>query len=139
VKALLDTSVLVPAFLADHPHHAASLDLLLRFGKAQTCCAAHSLAEFYATLTRLPGKERMTGDHAMLFLAEVRQYVTPVVLDEEEYYSAMERASVLGVRGGTIYDALLANCALKAKAETLFTWNIKHFQQFTFIAQVRTP
>ena len=81
----------------------------------------------------------MTGEHAMLFLAEVRQYVTPVVLDEEEYYSAMERASVLGVRGGTIYDALLANCALKAKAETLFTWNIKHFQQFTFIAQVRTP
>jgi len=80
----------------------------------------------------------MTGEHAMLFLAEVRQYVTPVVLDEEEYYPPWNAPRTRGA-GGTIYDALLANCALKAKAETLFTWNIKHFQQFTFIAQVRTP
>jgi predicted nucleic acid-binding protein len=36
----------------------------------------------------------------------------------------------LGIVGGTIYDALLATCALKAKAATLFTWNIRHYGQF---------
>jgi predicted nucleic acid-binding protein len=32
--------------------------------------------------------------------------------------------------GHAIYDALLAACALKAKAESLFTWNIRHYGQF---------
>ena len=68
VQALFDTSVLVPTFLGDHEHHEASLDAFLRFGKRQACCAAHSLAEVYATLTRMPGKYRVSCEQAMLFL-----------------------------------------------------------------------
>ena len=30
--------------------------------------------------------------------------------------------------GGTIYDALLARCALKAKATTIYTWDLIHFR-----------
>jgi predicted nucleic acid-binding protein len=141
VKALFDTSVLVPTFLGDHEHHEASLDAFLRFGKPQACCAAHSLAEVYATLTRMPGKYRVSCEQAMLFLAEIRQRLTLVALDEEEYYATIEQASALGVMGGTVYDALLARCALKARAETLYTWNVKHFQQLGLevIKRIRTP
>jgi predicted nucleic acid-binding protein len=142
VKALFDTSVLVPTFLGDHEHHEASLDAFLRFGKRQACCAAHSLAEVYATLTRMPGKYRVSCEQAMLFLAEIRQRLTLVALDEEEYYATIEQASALGVMGGTVYDALLARCALKARAETLYTWNVKHFQQLGLeevIKRIRTP
>jgi predicted nucleic acid-binding protein len=141
VKAFFDTSVLVPTFLGDHEHHEASLDAFLRFGKHQACCAAHSLAEVYATLTRMPGKYRVSCEQAMLFLAEIRQRLTLVVLDEEEYYTAIEQASALGVIGGTVYDALLARCALKARVETLYTWNVKHFQQLGLevIKRIRTP
>jgi len=142
VKALFDTSVLVPTFLGDHEHHEASLDAFLRFGKRQACCPAHSLAEVYATLTRMPGKYRVSCEQAMLFLAEIRQRLTLVALDEEEYYATIEQASALGVMGGTVYDALLARCALKARAETLYTWNVKHFQQLGLeevIKRIRTP
>ena len=141
MKAFFDTSVLVPTFLGDHEHHEASLDAFLRFGKHQACCAAHSLAEVYATLTRMPGKYRVSCEQAMLFLAEIRQRLTLVVLDEEEYYTAIEQASALGVIGGTVYDALLARCALKARVETLYTWNVKHFQQLGLevIKRIRTP
>jgi predicted nucleic acid-binding protein len=142
VKALFDTSVLVPTFLGDHEHHEASLDVFLRFGKRQACCAAHSLAEVYATLTRMPGKYRVSCEQAMLFLAEIRQRLTLVALDEDEYYATIEQASALGVRGGTVYDALLARCALKARAETLYTWNVKHFQQLGLeevVKRIRTP
>jgi predicted nucleic acid-binding protein len=141
VKALFDTSVLVPTFLGDHEHHEASLDAFLRFGKRQACCAAHSLAEVYATLTRMPGKYRVSCEQAMLFLAEIRQRLALVALDEEEYYATIEQASALGVMGGTVYDALLARCALKARAETLYTWNVKHFQQLGLevIKRIRTP
>jgi len=141
LKALFDTSVLVAAFLGDHEHHEASLDAFLRLDKPQACCAAHSLAEVYATLTRMPGKYRVAGEHAMLFLGEIRQRLTLVALDAEEYYGAVEQASARGVVGGTIYDALVASCALKAKADTLYTWNVRHFQQFSgeMIKRIKTP
>ena len=142
MKALFDTSVLVPTFLGDHEHHQASLDVFLRFEKRQACCAAHSLAEVYATLTRMPGKYRVSCEQAMLFLAEIRQRLTLVALDGDEYYATIERASALGVMGGTVYDALLARCALKARAEILYTWNVKHFQQLglgEIVKRIRTP
>jgi predicted nucleic acid-binding protein len=33
-----------------------------------------------------------------------------------------------GIVGGTIYDAMLGYCALKAKAETIYSWNAKHYE-----------
>lgn len=139
MRALLDSSVLVPVFVGDHPHHKASLDIFLRFGRRQSCCAAHSLAEVYATVTRLPGKYRVSAEQALLFLREIRDRLTTVTLNDEEYYAAMERASACGVVGGAIYDVLVANCALKARAEVIYTWNVRHFAQFDFIPKFATP
>src|SRR5579883_3337568 len=68
MKGFLDTSVLVPVFYGDHVHHKASLALFIRFDKTTGCCAAHSLAEVYSTLTRMPGKHRISGEQAMLFV-----------------------------------------------------------------------
>lgn len=139
MKAFLDTTVLVAAFIADHMHHDDSLNIFLKYGKRQTSCAAHSLAELYSTLTRMPGKHRVSAENAMLFLGEVRDHLTLVALDEVDYYRAIEHASARGVVGGTIYDALVANCARKIKAETIYTWNLRHFQQMEFSGRVRTP
>jgi predicted nucleic acid-binding protein len=139
VNAFLDSSVLVPVFLADHEHHPRSLALFLKFDKRQVSCAAHSLAEIYSTVTRLPGKFRVSAAQAMLFLKEVRDRLTLVALDEVEYYNAIEWASAQGVAGGTVYDALLAACATKVRAKTLYTWNVKHFQQFDLASRIRNP
>ena len=54
MKGFLDTSVLVPVFYGDHVHHEASLAIFLQFDKSSGCCGAHSLAEVYSTLTRMP-------------------------------------------------------------------------------------
>jgi len=37
------------------------------------------------------------------------------------------RFTSMGIVGGAVYDALLAACALKAKAETLLSWNLRHY------------
>jgi predicted nucleic acid-binding protein len=39
----------------------------------------------------------------------------------------LEASSTLGIAGGAIYDAVLAHCALKAKARAIYTWNTKDF------------
>lgn len=75
----------------------------------------------------------------MLILGEVRARLTLVALDEVEYYAAIEQASIRGITGGTIYDALVASCAQKAGAEILYTWNLRHFHQFEIAERVRTP
>jgi len=131
VKYFFDTSVLLPTFLEDHEHHEASLRAFLKADKKQGCCGAHSLAELYATATRLPGKHRLSGEQVMLFLEDVRERLAIVALSGDDYFSAVKEAAASGVVGGTIYDALLAHCALKAGAEIIYTWNQKHFQQFS--------
>lgn len=141
MKAFLDTSVLVPTFYGDHQHHEASLEIFLKFGKKLACCGVHSLAEVYASVTRMPGKHRISGEQAMLFLSAIRERLTLVALDEDEYWTAIEECAAGGVLGGTVYDALLARCALKAKAEIIYTWNRKHYEQLgpEVAKRLRTP
>lgn len=141
MKAFLDTSVLVAAFYARHEHHGPSLDLLLQLPKKEACCAAHSLAEIYSVLTGRTGKDRVSGDEALLFLGDVRERLTTIALDPAEYVEALEASARLGVAGGGIYDALLAHCALKARAKTIYTWNSKDFQRLgpEIAARVKTP
>jgi predicted nucleic acid-binding protein len=130
VKAFFDTSVLVPVFYGDHEHHQASLSLFVQFTKDDACCGAHTLAEIYSTLTRMPGKYRVTGDQAMLFVGSVLERLSIIALSAEEYATALNVWSQAGVTGGTIYDALLASCALKAEAEAIYSWNLRHYRGF---------
>jgi predicted nucleic acid-binding protein len=141
MKGFFDTSVLVPVFYGDHVHHQASLELLIQFNRSTGCCGAHSLAEVYSTLTRMPGKHRISGDQAMLFVESTRDRLSIVALDGDEYAGALQASAGLGIVGGGIYDAMLAHCALKAKAEAIYTWNIRHYTLCgdEVVRRLRTP
>jgi predicted nucleic acid-binding protein len=141
MKAFFDTSVLVPVFYGDHVHHKASIDLFIRFDKAGGCCGAHSLAEVYSTLTRMPGRHRISAEQAMLFIGSIRERLSMVALTGNEYADALEASAARGIVGGGIYDALLAYCAIKAKAETIYTWNERHYAQCgsEVAERLRTP
>ncbi len=141
MKVFFDTSVLVAAVLEDHPHHQRSFAVFTEAERGVACCAAHSLAEMYSTLTRLPSKDRLRGDEALWALDSVEERMEVVYLSAREYRLAINEAAGSGVVGGRIYDALLAECALKARATRILTWNIAHFQSLRpeIAAKVRTP
>jgi len=141
VKAFFDTSVLLSTFLEDHEHHQASLQAFARAEKKQACCGAHSLAEVFSAVTRLPGRHRLSGEQALLFLGDIVERLAVVALTGEEYLWAIRDAAQKGIVGGTIYDALLVHCAQKARADVIYTWNVKHFQRFgaEIARRVRTP
>jgi predicted nucleic acid-binding protein len=42
----------------------------------------------------------------------------------------LDRQSAAGITGGAIYDAMIAQCAVKAEAEILLTWNLRDFTRF---------
>jgi predicted nucleic acid-binding protein len=141
MKDFFDTSVLIGAFWRGHPHHEASLKLVSAANKRKSACAAHTLAEVYATMTALPVKDVIPPEQALLFVQETRDRFTIVSLDEDEYYKTIEQTATRGAPGGRVYDALLLQCAAKVKAETIYTWNLKHFRTIRPDAahRIRTP
>lgn len=141
MKRFFDTTVLVAAVLEEHQNHPASFRAFSTATRTNSFCAAHSVAEMYATLTRMPGKQRLTADQALLALSAVEARLTIVPLDSNEYFAAIRKFAAIGVAGGTIYDGLIATCALKSKADVVYTWNLAHFLLLgSEVAQkLRTP
>jgi predicted nucleic acid-binding protein len=141
MKAFFDTSVLVPVFYGDHVHHKASLDLFVHFDKTNGCCGVHTLKEVFSTLTRMPGKYRISGEQAMLFVGSLRERLSLIALNAGEYVAALESSASWGIVGGGIYDAMLAHCALKAQAEAIYTWNERHYAPCgpEVTRRIRTP
>ena len=92
-------------------------------------------------MTRLPGRHRLSGEQVMLFLENIRERLALIALTGDEYHAAIKEAADSGVVGGTIYDALIARCALKAQADAIYTWNLRHFEQFgsAVVKRLRTP
>jgi predicted nucleic acid-binding protein len=140
LKRFFDSSVLVPVFYADHPQHASSTKVFLEAGK-DDFCALRTLGEVYATLTGLPLRPRIAGPEGAQIVRQIRERLSLIALNEQEYVAALELASSGTIVGAALYDALIAHCALKARAETLLTWNVRDFTRLgSTVAQiVKTP
>lgn len=132
MRALFDTSVLVPAVVQAHSMHARALPWLMqaRSKDLQLVLSCHSLAELYASLTRLPVSPRITPDRASKIIHDIVAAAIDIVpLSPEDYTSTIQRVSGMGLSGGIIYDALIACAAEKAGVERLVTFNASHFRQ----------
>jgi predicted nucleic acid-binding protein len=124
----LDTNVLIAAVLATHPHHLQSRSLLLRSKGVEITIAAHTLAELYSGLTRIPPPERVSAAVAMQAIEAYLERMTLITLTAKEYLDTVRETARGGHIGGMIYDALLLACARKVNPERIYTWNLKHFK-----------
>ena len=140
-RYLCDTSVLIAAVSSWHEHHSrthAEIELRERSDE-QLVIATHSLAETYAVLTRLPAPFRLRTADA-LALIERNWGDTPAVhLTAPEIWDALHEAQRRTVTGGQMYDVLIAVAALKARASTIVTWNVRHYAAFSPAITVVAP
>jgi len=92
-------------------------------------------------MTALPVRPPIPSEQAFLFVQEVRARLTLISLEEPEYLETIQRISELGFTSGRIYDALLLRSAAKCQAQTIYTWNLKHFQALApeLSSIIRTP
>ena len=131
MRVFCDTNVLVAAFLQNHPHHHAARPVLEKVvaKQDQGFVAAHSLAEAYAVLTRLPGPSQVAPATAWQLISQnIVKNFTSISLTSKEYADTLERAAAEGVEGGRTYDALLLTAAAKSGADRIYTTNVRHFQ-----------
>jgi len=126
----VDTSCIIAAVCGWHGHHVvAAAEIERRLGAGERLeTAAHSVVEAYAVLTRLPAPHRLSPSDALALLdANFLGRTRVVALDGDGYRALLRRAGKEGIVGGRTYDAVIAQCALEAKAATLLTFNAKHF------------
>lgn len=143
MKVLFDTSVLVAAFIADHPRHTDSLPWLQRVQAEEIAgfISAHTIAELYAVLTRLPRQPRISPALAQRLLKENLNRFHIVIPTTEDYQETVARMVSLNLPGAGIYDALIAQAAIKAEVDVLLTLNPNDFSRLgEYVAQlVRLP
>ena len=129
MTVFLDTSALVPVFLADHPHHAASLNLFIRCEPQGRQLCLPQPRRGLSKLTRLPAPHRASPEQAIKCLQNINDRFRLISLEGATCLSVIQDAAAGRIIVGTIYDALIAACAVKANADRIYTWNLRHFKQ----------
>jgi predicted nucleic acid-binding protein len=140
-RYLCDTTCLVAAVSSWHEHHERTLAELDRRSNRQDqlVLAAHSLAETYSVLTRLPAARRLRAADALATIEANWRSAPTVHLTATETWTALEEAVRLGAVGGRTYDALIARAAIKARADTILTWNVRDFAPFAAQIRIEAP
>ena len=101
-----DTSVLVPLLAGWHPHHHEVRTL----AEDLTHVGAQVLLEF-SVLTRLPAPHRVAPAAAAEVLGLLP--LTPVTLPADEHAGVIAQLAAQGIRGGAVYDGLVASTAAR--------------------------
>lgn len=134
MKILFDSSALIGAFVESHPKHKSALSFLLKAkrNEFELFVASHSLLEIYSVLTSAPFKPRITPKIAKLLIENnINNLARIIYLTDKEYFRLIEKLSDLNISGGIVYDALIVECAKKAKVDEILTLNTKDFIHLT--------
>jgi predicted nucleic acid-binding protein len=129
---LYDTNCLVALHQDGHVHQEPTtrdLERRLRAGDQQVA-ALPCLMELYSVLTRQPPPKRMSSAKAWNTVETLAGAYVVWGLDARETLAELRALASTGTAGAQIYDGLIAACTRKAGAETLVTWNLRHFARF---------
>jgi predicted nucleic acid-binding protein len=132
MRLFFDTSVLIAAMVESHPAHTFALPWLqrIRDGADTGILSAHSLAELYAILTRLPLRPRIGAVTARRLIQQnVLACFEVVSLSQSDYAAVIDRLADLGVVGGAVYDAVIMQAAARANPDQVITLNPSDFRR----------
>jgi predicted nucleic acid-binding protein len=137
-----DTNVLIAAALISHAHHGpARVEIEHRLGQGEEMIlSSHSVVECYSVLTRMPPPGRFLP--AAAWSAIEWNYVgraKVVALKAQQILELVRSAPGRNIVGGRTYDAVIAAVADSSGAETLLTFNERHFAPLLGRARVVVP
>ncbi|MCF8240122.1 MAG: PIN domain-containing protein [Melioribacteraceae bacterium] len=134
MKILFDSSVLIAAFVESHPKHKTALPYLLKAKNKEfeLFVSSHTILEIYSVLTSAPFKPRITPQIAKKLIENnIINLAKIIYLTDKEYFRLVVKMTSSNFSGGIVYDALIVECALKAKTDEIFTLNSKDFIKLT--------
>jgi predicted nucleic acid-binding protein len=98
-------------------------------GRDRGFISTHSIAEVYASLTRLPVQPRIHPMEAARIITDnLLPHFECVPLNNADYLEALNTVKDGGWSGAKIYDALLLCSAAKCAAHRIYTFNLADFR-----------
>lgn len=116
-----DTSALLALQCAADDFHAAAEAAFT----GSMVAARRSRAEFYAAAT---GRMGVPPAITLQLLKSLDACVTWVSLTDAEEARVLQSAPRRGIQGRLLFDALIAECAVKTRCPTIVTANPTHFR-----------
>jgi predicted nucleic acid-binding protein len=131
MNIFFDTTVLVAASSQSHSQHLQAFPALRRVTtrKDRGFISTHSIAEVYATLTRMPVEPRIHPTEAGRIVTDnILPHFETVPIGKPDYLAALNTVKSGGWIGAKIYDALLLRCAEKCGVDRIYTFNLRDFR-----------
>src|SRR5262245_53702685 len=95
-------------------------------GDIEAIVSAHSLAEVYSVLTRMPRPLRVSTDAALRLIEHnILNYTEVIALTAGDYCDLILHLSQVGIAGGAVYDGIIASVAAKGQVDHIVTLNAK--------------
>ena len=116
-----DTSALLALQCAKDDFHAVAESVF----DGRCCAARRSRAEFYCAAT---GRMGIPAYVALQLLESLDEFVEWLSLSEADEARVIRSAPAHGIQGRMLYDALIAECAVKAGRKVIVTANPTHFR-----------
>jgi predicted nucleic acid-binding protein len=126
--------VLIAAFVESYPKHKSALSFLTKAKNKEfeLFVSSHTILEIYSVLTSAPFKPKITPQIVnRLIENNVKEIAKTIYLTDEDYFKIVENMSNSNFSGGLVYDAIIVECALKAKVDEILTLNSKDFLRLT--------
>ena len=130
-RSYVDSSELVPAVMAQHPHHDSALARPQAPAQEDErgYTSAHGITEFYSVMTRAPFRPPLHATEVWRLIDEViLKPLELVTLTAREHLEVTRRCDAAGWGGGRIHDAIHLQCAEKAGCHRIYTFNAKDFR-----------
>ena len=122
----IDTSVVIAALLSWHEDHDRAASWLSRHLR-KLVLPQPVLVESYSVMTRLPSPHRIGPEDAYSLLESNLREVPLVGLPSSSAWTFVRTESHAGTAGGSVYDALVIECAVRAGAAAIGTLNARDF------------
>jgi predicted nucleic acid-binding protein len=132
-RIFLDTSILVPASVLEHPANGMTLSFLTHLGEKpfSACISPQICREFMAVLTCSPFAGRLFSiDEALRAIAPWVNACTMLEMDDEVAAEAFRLIDEYDVRGKRVHDAFIAATMLSHRVKRLVTRNADDFKAF---------
>jgi len=126
MRVFCDTNVFVAASLEAHPHHDPAKRVLQRVSRRDDAgfAAAHSLAETFSVLSRMPTTPKLTTTDVLAILeSNIIPHFTFIALLPGDYPDAIRALTAKGLGGGRIYDLLHITACRKQAFDRIYTFN----------------
>ena len=130
MTSAVDTSVIVAALLSWHADHDRAARWLGDHLEGRELVLPEPvLIESYSVMTRLPSPHRLSPETAHTLLESNLSAIRVVGIPSSSMWKFLRETATEGTAGGAIYDAVILECAVRAKAGHIATFNTRDFER----------